>query len=296
MTQTFRHSRPLPHLLLALAIFMFAGGAVRAAVSVENGKAPDFELLGVVAAGLTPKAMINLPGADSEIMVAQGDLVSGYTICQINEDSIELQRGAERRMLMLPGARCIQPEGPSKIACVNGVEKPSGEFKTAEILKVAEAQTRKKATERLKLADREKFASLAGRPQLIRPIQGGYISSGFGLRWHPLGGSGKSFHAGIDIAGAHGGTVYAAAPGVVTVSAYGGDRGRWIAIQHSGNYETRYYHLSKQYVEEGALVKTGQAIGAEGNSGATSGPHLHFEVRKDGNALDPSLFVPSLRY
>jgi len=110
------------------------------------------------------------------------------------------------------------------------------------------------------------------------------ISSTFGPRW-------GRFHYGIDICGTgHGSPIFAAQDGVVVATGYGSAAGNYVNVSHGGNYETRYYHLSKYYVSVGQTVKKGQVIAAMGNTGRSTGTHLHFEIRYNGTAYNPLSF------
>jgi len=115
----------------------------------------------------------------------------------------------------------------------------------------------------------------------------GTITSPFGWRSNPFGGS-PEFHQGLDIAAPTGTTVTAAAGGTVIMAQWYGGYGNYILIDHGGGYSTGYGHLSAIYVSNGQNVKRGQAIGAVGSTGASTGPHLHFEVRIDGKPVDPA--------
>ncbi|HKU81997.1 MAG TPA: peptidoglycan DD-metalloendopeptidase family protein [Candidatus Tumulicola sp.] len=115
----------------------------------------------------------------------------------------------------------------------------------------------------------------------------GTITSPFGWRSNPFGGS-PEFHQGLDIAAPTGTTVTAAAGGTVIMAQWYGGYGNYILIDHGGGYSTGYGHLSAIYVSNGQAVKRGQAIGAVGSTGASTGPHLHFEVRIDGKPVDPA--------
>ena len=119
----------------------------------------------------------------------------------------------------------------------------------------------------------------------------GYVSSGFGWRVHPVTGE-ELFHEGIDIAADEGSRVYAAGAGTVTFRGWDGGYGRLIVIEHAGGLETWYGHLSGYEVVQGQRVSAGQIIGYVGQSGTTTGPNLHFEVRKNGKALDPANYLP----
>jgi murein DD-endopeptidase MepM/ murein hydrolase activator NlpD len=114
----------------------------------------------------------------------------------------------------------------------------------------------------------------------------GTITSPFGWRHNPFGG-GNEFHQGLDIAAAYGTTVTAAAAGTVIQAGWYGGYGNYILIDHGGGMSTGYGHLSRIFVSNGQEVQRGQAIGAEGSTGASTGPHLHFEVRISGKPVDP---------
>jgi murein DD-endopeptidase MepM/ murein hydrolase activator NlpD len=115
----------------------------------------------------------------------------------------------------------------------------------------------------------------------------GTITSPFGWRSNPFGGA-PEFHQGLDIAAPTGTTVTAAAGGTVIMAQWYGGYGNYILIDHGGGYSTGYGHLSAIYVTTGQSVQRGQAIGAVGSTGQSTGPHLHFEVRIAGKPVDPA--------
>lgn len=115
----------------------------------------------------------------------------------------------------------------------------------------------------------------------------GTITSPFGWRSNPFGG-GPEFHQGLDIGAPMGTTVTAAAAGTVIMAQWYGGYGNYILIDHGGGYSTGYGHLSAMYVSSGQKVARGQAIGAVGSTGQSTGPHLHFEVRIAGKPVDPA--------
>ncbi len=115
----------------------------------------------------------------------------------------------------------------------------------------------------------------------------GTITSPFGWRSNPFGGS-PEFHQGLDIAAPSGTTVTAAAAGTVIMAQWYGGYGNYVLIDHGGGYSTGYGHLSAMYVSNGQSVTRGQAIGAVGSTGQSTGPHLHFEVRIAGKPVDPA--------
>lgn len=121
------------------------------------------------------------------------------------------------------------------------------------------------------------------------PVRG-RISSAFG--WRNISVAGNRFHGGIDIAAPNGTPVAAARGGVIARSGWVGAYGYMVAIDHGDGWETRYAHLSRIDVREGERVAQGAVIGLVGSTGASTGPHLHFEVRHDGRALDPLAYLP----
>ncbi|MEP6850025.1 MAG: peptidoglycan DD-metalloendopeptidase family protein [Acidobacteriota bacterium] len=117
------------------------------------------------------------------------------------------------------------------------------------------------------------------------PVRG-RISSGFGNRFHPIDKRVK-FHAGIDIAVPIGTPVGAAAQGVVRFSGRDGDYGNLVIIEHPDGRVTRYGHLSKLLVSTGDQVSVGQTVALSGSTGKSTGPHVHFEVRENGQVVNP---------
>ena len=116
-----------------------------------------------------------------------------------------------------------------------------------------------------------------------------HITSYFGNRVAPKQGA-STDHKGIDIGATMGADVIAAAAGKVKTVAYSSARGYYIVVDHGNDYETLYQHLSRQDVRTGDMVKAGQQIGAVGETGISTGPHLHFEIHVDGKPADPLLF------
>jgi murein DD-endopeptidase MepM/ murein hydrolase activator NlpD len=120
------------------------------------------------------------------------------------------------------------------------------------------------------------------------PLMGGYrISSGFGLRYHPILKRVRR-HDGFDLAKPWGSPVYAAKSGVVVEAGWSEGYGQLICLRHQDGWTTRYGHLSKITVKVGQKVQRGALIGKVGSTGISTGPHLHFEVRnRDGKAVNP---------
>jgi murein DD-endopeptidase MepM/ murein hydrolase activator NlpD len=118
------------------------------------------------------------------------------------------------------------------------------------------------------------------------PLAGAALTSSFGMRTHPvLGGSRK--HNGIDLAAPTGTPVYATGDGIVSRADWFSSYGLYISIEHGASLQTRYAHLSRLAVAAGDTVRKGDLIGYVGSTGRSTGPHLHYEVRVDGLAVDP---------
>lgn len=118
------------------------------------------------------------------------------------------------------------------------------------------------------------------------PLVSGAMTSRFGLRRHPIFGDLRA-HRGVDLAAPVGTPVYASAAGTIGSAGWSGGYGLLVAIDHSGGMETRYGHLSRIAVSGGQYVTAGSLIGYVGTTGDSTGPHLHYEVRINGQAVDP---------
>lgn len=123
-----------------------------------------------------------------------------------------------------------------------------------------------------------------------RPVLRGWMSSRYGARIDPFTGK-RGFHPGIDFAGKLGSKVVSVAAGVVVFAGKRGGYGNMVQINHGGGYVTRYGHSEKLLVKVGDVVKKGQVIALMGSTGRSTGPHVHFEVFKNGRRVDPSTYI-----
>jgi murein DD-endopeptidase MepM/ murein hydrolase activator NlpD len=122
------------------------------------------------------------------------------------------------------------------------------------------------------------------------PVRSGYITSNYGFRIHPTRHR-RIFHQGVDFAAPRGTPVVAVADGVIAFSGRRSGYGQIVEIQHANGYVTRYAHNSSNLVKEGQRVTQGQKIASVGATGTATGPHVHFEVLKDGQNLNPIRFA-----
>jgi murein DD-endopeptidase MepM/ murein hydrolase activator NlpD len=144
----------------------------------------------------------------------------------------------------------------------------------------------KRANKILSQMDRLNLYRIAAqKAPFANPLKDPYrFTSGFGYRWGRL-------HAGADFAAPHGTPIYATADGVVTHAGWSSGYGRLVKIQHDFGIETRYAHNSKLYVKVGQRVSRGQKISAMGNTGRSTGTHLHYEVRVGGKPINPMIYI-----
>ena len=139
----------------------------------------------------------------------------------------------------------------------------------------------------------EKTATQAQRQNQSQVSAKGIVSSGFGKRTDPLNGQVR-FHEGVDIAAPSGTAVKAAADGKVIFSGHVAGYGNLVEVDHGDGWVTRYGHNRANLVAAGDNVKAGQAVGLVGSTGRTTGPHVHFEVRKAGKAVNPDTLLEGL--
>jgi Peptidase family M23 len=123
-----------------------------------------------------------------------------------------------------------------------------------------------------------------------RPVANGFISSYFGERTDPLDGR-EAFHKGVDFAGTAGSQVVSVAAGVVTWAGERAGFGKLVEINHGDGYVTRYAHNERTLVSVGQTVKRGQPVALMGSTGRSTGPHVHFEVVRNGRPVDPLTFI-----
>lgn len=123
-----------------------------------------------------------------------------------------------------------------------------------------------------------------------RPITKGWMSSEYGMRTDPFHGN-KRWHGGVDFAGRKGSDIIAVASGVVTWSGERSGYGMMVELNHSDGFVTRYAHNDINVAKLGAIVKKGEVIAKMGSSGRSTGPHVHFEVFKNGRTVDPASYI-----
>ncbi len=172
-------------------------------------------------------------------------------------------------------------------------EKIETEEETVAIAKIKTESLEKKIEQKEEEAKQAKTTKKSDNKNsnkvvvAVRPVTGGKITSRFGERSSVR----SSSHTGLDIAASSGTPIKAAASGTVTFAGYKGSYGYLVKIKCDNGYEMWYGHCSKLYVKNGQRVSAGEKIAAVGSTGNSTGPHLHFEIRKDGKALNPQKYM-----
>lgn len=126
------------------------------------------------------------------------------------------------------------------------------------------------------------------------PVQG-YVTDGFGIRRNPYGGEGREVHEGVDVAVDFGTPVSTTADGLVIWAASYAGYGNLVVVYHSNGITTRYGHLSRVSVEPGQRVKRGDQVGYAGSTGRSTGPHVHYEIRENGQPVDALRYAGNAR-
>jgi murein DD-endopeptidase MepM/ murein hydrolase activator NlpD len=209
----------------------------------------------------------------------------------------------ERRIAVARAAAAAQRE-QARVAAVRAqhaqlVDRARAEEARVQAV-VASAQARRQEFERAAATSAAASGAVGSilrqRPQTstrtpaFRFPADGPISSRFGMRMHPIFHE-MRLHSGIDIGAGYGTPARAAAAGTVVTAGYISGYGTAVVIDHGGGLATLYGHLSRLNVRVGATVSAGQTIGAVGNTGNSTGPHLHFEVRVHGTPVDPMRYL-----
>ena len=140
----------------------------------------------------------------------------------------------------------------------------------------------------------ERYLDTLQNVPLGAPVPG-VLTSKFGNRLDPINGE-PAYHRGVDIRGRMGSEVKATADATVLIQNYDKLRGRYIVLDHGNGFRTKYAHLKKSLVQKGDMVKRGQVIGLVGNSGRSTGPHVHYEIQYNNKIVNPTRFVRIAKY
>jgi murein DD-endopeptidase MepM/ murein hydrolase activator NlpD len=180
---------------------------------------------------------------------------------------------------------------PGKAAVGDGASGVGGPFVPARIPREAIGFERQMYRISIVRAQFHRLTRTLGSVPVRKPVDGEVdMASSFGVRMDPFTGS-PAMHTGVDLHGESGDPVHATADGKVTAAGWSGGYGRVVDVDHGNGLSTRYGHLSSIDVQVGQAVRTGQILGRVGSTGRSTGPHLHYETRLRGEAVDPLKFL-----
>lgn len=292
--------------LLCLAVSGVAVGATGA-----PDKPADLNVRIVGTASFQGKftALIEDMNTRSDSFYKVGDPIYGYQITAIDADGVKLQKNGRDAYLAFDTqavAERTEAEEPREIAMVvpapdvsedgmrNFYTEKSSKGTTRWDLFTPKEKKEAKKPALAGAADAARVMASAVTGRFSLPIASfKRVSSGFGYRKHPIGG-GSKMHKGVDLAANRGTRILASDSGVVKFSGWKGGYGYCVVVDHQNGYETLYGHCSKLIADVGDNVGKGDLIAEVGSTGASTGNHLHFEVHKNGTAIDPTQFLPNL--
>ena len=203
----------------------------------------------------------------------------------LKEEYLDMEEMQDQLIANQESLENLMETKASEIAALEG-ELAENEEKIAKLKKAAET-ARRKQQEALNTGGTAGDSLISGNGYFTHPCPGyTRISSYFGYREQPLPGASTN-HKGMDFAAPTGTPIYAAHSGTVTTARYSGNAGNMIVINHGDGLVTIYMHCHAMYVSAGQRVEKGQNIAAVGNTGNSTGPHLHFQVEKNGTPVNP---------
>jgi murein DD-endopeptidase MepM/ murein hydrolase activator NlpD len=232
------------------------------------------------------EAEAKVASVQRELQTAQAQLDA--TVARERQAKLALDALEGQRRALVAAADDRRQEVATEVTQLEGLsasEESSLESLIVERQREAEAQ-REAARRAAQLAGGDVPPPAGGGGQFGWPASGP-ITSPFGYRADPYGSKGSDFHPGIDIGAPYGSTITAAADGTVIFAGWYGGYGNAVIVDHGGGVSTLYGHCSQLFVSEHQTVQRGQALGAVGSTGHSTGPHLHFEVRVNGSPVDP---------
>ncbi len=199
---------------------------------------------------------------------------------QTQQEAIDTKAQMDANMAELESQRKAKADQQAKVQS----QKNATSQAYADMIETEEELMEEYKKAAAKLAAQSTY--VGGTFQWPLPAANNVITCKYGMRTHPVTKKYK-LHTGIDLRCSTGTNVYAANAGTVTTSGYSSAWGNYIIISHGGGVTTLYAHLSKRLVSKGETVKRGKVIGRSGNTGYSTGPHLHFEINKNGQSYDP---------
>jgi murein DD-endopeptidase MepM/ murein hydrolase activator NlpD len=242
-----------------------------------------------IIATMQPNQFAKIQGVDNVLVRLQASLdqVEGRQMAALNavEDGMESRVRRMRGVFTDLGLDMAQLEAATPRAAMGGP------FVPVKLAPNTSAFERQLSRINITRAQVERLNRTLALVPYRKPVVGEVeFTSGFGVRSDPFLGR-PAMHTGLDFRAATGDPVRATANGKVASSGWAGGYGRMVEIDHGNGLSTRYGHLSEISVKVGDTIKIGQVIGAVGSTGRSTGPHLHYETRIDGEAVDPQKFL-----
>lgn len=256
-------------------------------------------------------ALIEDLNTQSDSFYKVGDPIYGHKITEITAEGVKLEKDGKASYLAFDTKTIIDrnavKEEPKALAIVvptpevggNGgynfySDKASKSTTRWDLFTPQQEKEVKKPSLAGGLEKKAKSIASAVSGRFALPISKyKRLSSKFGYRKHPIGG-GSKMHKGIDLSANRGTRILSADNGVIKFSGWKGGYGYCVVVDHQNGYETLYGHCSKLIADVGDNVNRGDLIAEVGSTGASTGNHLHFEVHKNGTAIDPIKMLPSL--
>ncbi len=271
----------------------------------------EFDALGVTMAGMATfmgesSVFLKYRGQNDQVICGVGQIIGGFKIVSIQPGYTVFERDGGRIWLAVgdsagrvenatpaPSPQSAPEEDPLFVP----IRNKSANSRTKVLTKAyketldSDGLTQESDAPAFRSGSRPAQASMQdGR--FMMPVRG-FVTSPFGYRKAPTGGA-RKYHQGIDLQGGEGSPVVAAAGGTVVSVSYSWAKGNNVLVQHADGYETAYFHFSKVAVKTGQKVRQGDVLGFEGDTGIATGPHLHFEIHKNGVPVDPALYLKGL--
>ena len=302
----FRARRIIAGLLaLQMALLPMAGQSENANLPEPDGL--NVRIIGTACFQGRWSAFIEDVNTLSDSFYSVGDPIYGFKITDIATSGIYLEKAQKKYFVPIKASavRAVVPEGGTRVIVENNYLPTTQPGNVTPNFYVDSGKPTQwdyyippsELPKSVASGDKPEAAAQAqaGRGGRFRFPLASYkrLSSKFGYRKHPIGG-GTKMHNGIDLSARTGTKIYAADAGTVTHSGWRGGYGYCIVIDHHNGYSTTYGHCSKLIADVGDNVRRGEYVANVGSTGASTGPHLHFEVRKGGTPIDPLQFFKGM--
>lgn len=278
--------KPLHIFLILLTVYAlfsiaFAGFNKKAAAQKEQIK----KLSATVQKHSSEVSRLKKENSEAAELLSKQDKEFSHKLAELQNQDNEIRRMVGLKPKALKRTSIKVSRGGKNIA---ELKRRSEDLHQEFTLTQTEVKKLKVAVVKYKKNERRKeiLAMLEATPTDL-PVYG-YITSGYGWRSHPFGW-GSEFHNGIDISAGYGTAIHATARGRITHSGYYGGYGYAVIIDHGNGWQTLYGHCSRLAVSEGEYVKKGQVVAYVGSTGASTGPHVHYSVYRNGHVVNPEV-------